>query len=413
MSIQFQPLFNIQLLHDYYNMHERRCVDFDIIPTEDCASLMKNIQILHKNYKDKFLTVINASKDINDEPPPTFKIKPFLNFPTDLVLRYYLVLKNPHFFNFTSIALNPSGKFYFSNISKNNAIGNLALSNPFLLFSSERKYLPGNLVKNNDKLYEALRIGDNSAESKDFNNQNYWEEVTTDGSYATGNDEVILTGNSFRYTLQTPASNITVKIFGLNKTDNDLPYDKLLGTVVQNFNQNQQSVIVDLSRYTPGKYKIVVNTEAETWIYLDPQAAKQNIFGIIEIFHFPKVPAQYKLLAPGNLIRIPEPTFTIWFKNRSITWKYISQSGVNINVNDETAPPKFNFIPASGLEVRSEHAIPLMEKPRILKLTANSGTGIEIKNLKNPGIENIIIEKEGDTGFFVSNMYVKPKRENS
>jgi len=418
MSIQFQPLFTIQLIHDYYNKHEKRCADFDIVPAEDCDLLMKKMQILYKNYKNKFLTVINASKNINETPPPNFKITPFLNFPDDLVFRYYLVLKNPHFQNFTSIALNRSGRFYFSNISNNNTIGNLALSNPFSSISQEKMYLPGNLVKGPDNnLYEAIRIGDGTPESKDHENPNYWQKVEADGSYVSGSDDVIITGSSFNYTLQTPASNITVKIFGLNKTDNDLPYDKLLETVVYNFTQSQSSIVINLSKYKPGKYRIVVNTEADTWIYLDPQAVKKNIFGVIEIHHFPKVPAPFKLLAPGNLIKIPEPVFTIWFKNRSVTWKYISQSGLDISVKkDDNNPPAFDFLPAIGLTVSSDKAIPLTETARKLKLTVNLGNGnanAEFKNLKNPEIENIVIEKEGNTGFYVSNMYVKPKRETS
>jgi|GEM_PF-6063783 len=421
--IQFQPLFTIQLIHDYYTKHEKRCTDFDIVPTDECASLMKKMQILYKNHNNKFFTVVNANKTINEEPPPNFKITPFLNFPNDFVLRYYLVLKNPHFLNFTSIALPPSGKCYFSNISKNNTIGNLALSNPFLSFSPERKYSPGNLVTGaDDELFEAIRISDDTSESKDLNNASYWHKVTADGSYASGSDEVKLTAGSFHYTLQTPANSITIKIFGLNKTDNELPYDKLLATVVQNYPQNQQSIVINLSKYTPGKYRIVVNTEAETWIYLDPEAVKKNIFGIIEIFHFPKVPAQFKLLGPGNMIKIPEPVYTIWFKSRSVIWKYISQGGVNISVKEESDPPiphflesaALNFIPASGLTVQSEKPISLAETPRLLSMTVNFGSGdISFQNLKNPEVENIVVEKEANTGFFVSNMYVKPKKETT
>jgi hypothetical protein len=387
------------------------------VPAEDCDLLMKKMQILYKNYKNKFLTVINASKNVNETPPPNFKTTPFLNFPDVLVFRYYLILKNPHFLNFTSIALKQSSKFYFSNISNNNTIGNLALSNPFSPISPEKMYLPGNLVKGPDNnLYEAIRIGDGTGESKDHTNTSYWQKVLVDGSYVSGSDEVIITSSSFNYTLQTPAANITVKIFGLNKTDNDLPYDKLLETVVHNFTQSQSSIVINLSKYEPGKYRIVVNTETETWIYLDPQAVKKNIFGIIEIFHFPKVPAPFKLLAAGNLIKIPEPIFTIWFKNRSVAWKYISQSGLDISVKEDNSSPTFNFFPATGLIVSSDQAIPLTETPKKLKMTVNLGNGntnAEFKNLKNPEVENIVIEKEGNTGFYVSNMFVKPKRETS
>src|SRR6187549_1994068 len=117
MSIQFQSLFTIQVLHDYYTRHENKCADFDIVPAEDGFLLMKNMQVLHKNYNNKLLTVINAIKEVNDTPPPDFKLLPFLDFTDGLVLRFYLVLKNTHFSNFTSIGLQADKKrLYFSNL---------------------------------------------------------------------------------------------------------------------------------------------------------------------------------------------------------------------------------------------------------------------------------------------------------
>ena len=408
MSVQFQSLFTVQMLHDYYDRHQNKCMDFDIVPAEDCALQMKNMQVLHKNYNNKLLTVINASKEINDTPPPDFKLIPFLNFNDGLVFRYYLVLKNPHFANFTSITLKQGERkrLYFNNLSKNKVGSTMALTNAIAAFTLSKIYAPGNLVKGpDDNFYEALRISDGTAASKDITNTNYWQKAAANNPYVSDNDEVIIAGNSFSYTLQTPASNIIIKIFGLNKADNNLPYDNLLETIEKTFSQNQQTITIDLTKQKPGKYKVVVNSEADTWIYVDTNAVQQNVFGIIEIHHFEKVPADFKLLTSLGHIKIPEPVFSIWFKNRSVTWKYISQNG-DIGVADSSLTPKV-FLPNSAALVKSKEAIAITETPVATLTATKTATGKQIKNLKNPEVEKLVFEQDGTTGFFSANMYVK------
>jgi hypothetical protein len=408
MSLQFQSLFTIQLLHDYYNKHDNRCTDFDIVPSEEAAAYMKNMRMLHKNYGNKLLAVINASKEVNSTPPPDFNLLPFISFNKEVILRFYLVLKNPYFSNFTALGLKYGDRkrLYFSNLSNNKVGSSLSLSAAVSTHNFIKTYSPGNVVKGPDNnFYEALRISDGTAESKDLANTMYWQKVTTNNPYVNEADEVTVCGSNFNYTLQTPASSISIKLFSLDKNDSNLPYNKLLDTIEKTFSQNQQTVSIDVSKYQPGKYKLVVNGEPDTWIYIDANALQQNVFGIVEIHQFEKVPADFQLLTSANHIKIPEPVFTIWFKNRSITWKYISQNG-NIGVTDSDAAPKV-FEPPSALTVRSKAAIALTETP-VASLTATKTSGgKQIKSLKNPDIEKLVFESDGDTGFYVSNMYVK------
>jgi len=408
MSVQFQSLFTIQVLHDYYTRHDSKCNDFDIIPSADCALLMKNMQVLHRNHNNKLLTVINASKEVNDIPPPAFKLSPFLNFGKEMVFRFYMVLKNPHFSNFTAIALQQSNKkrLYLSNLSKNKVGTTLALSDAILPFTISKKYTPGNLVKGPDNnFYEAIRLSDGSAASKDIANKEYWQKTITNTPYVNEADEVVITGDQYNYMLQTAASNIVIKIFGINKTDNNLPFDQLIETVEKTFTQNQETVAVDFTKKKPGKYKLVVNNEEPIWIYVDAQAAKQNVYGIIEIHHFEKVPADFQLLTSGGHIKIPEPVFSIWFKNRSVTWRYISKNG-DIGITDAGATPEI-FMPNSGAIVKSQEAIELTETPIATLTATKTSSGKKITALKNPEVEKLVFEQEGDTGFFSANMYVK------
>jgi hypothetical protein len=408
MSIQFQSLFTMQIKHDYYDLHDRRCNDFSIEPTSDCEMLMKNLRMLYKNYYNRFLTVITCTKEVNETPPPTFHLSPFIDVSNGLVLRYYLKLKNLNFSNFTSIALPLSDRkrFYFSNLSKNKIGTTLSLSNAIEPFTLSKMYSPGDLVKGPDgNFYEAIRLSDGTTDSKDITNSDYWKQALSNSPYVNGSDHVTLVESQYTYRLKIPSTNVITKIFALNKADNNLPYDILVETIEKAFSQTQETVAVDLSKKAPGKYRIVVNSEEDVWVYVDPLALRSNVFGIIEIHHFEKVPMDFRILTPFSHVIIPEPVFTIHFKNRSVIWKYISLNG-DIGVLDSNVPPN-NFIPSSGTLVKSEKAIALTESPVSTLTATRTGTGRQIKNLKNPEIGKLSFEKEGETGFFSGNMFLK------
>ncbi len=408
MSVEFQSLFTVRVLHDYYNMHDKRCNDFDIEPAEDCLLLMKNLQILHKNVGNRLLTVAYANKLSNGTPPPEFILKPFIDFKEGIVFRYYLKLKNPHFSNFTAVAVSLAERkrLYFSNLSKNLAGSVLSLSGFVGPFTISRKYEPGDLVKGpDDNFYESIRRGDGTADSQDLANAGYWLKASANGPFVSGSDQLTLVGNNYEYRLLTPASNIIIKTFSLNRSDSNLPYDSLLSTVEKNFSQNQDFVSVDFSKTPSGKYKIIVNNETELFVYVDPVALQQNVFGIIDIHHFEKVPVDFRFLTIGGDIKVPEPIYTIHFKNRSVIWKYISQNG-DIGITDSAATPQA-FLPATGLVIKSANAIGLAEAPLSTLMATRTATGKQIKSLKNPEIEKLVFEKDGATGFFAGNMFVK------
>ena len=117
------------------------------------------------------------------------------------------------------------------------------------------------------------------------------------------------------------------------------------------------------------------------------------------------MPADFQILTSGGHIKIPEPVFTVWFKNRSVTWKYISQNG-NIGVTDSAATPQ-QFEPASAALVKSKQAIALTETPLATLTATKTPGGKQIKNLKNPEVGNLVFEQDGTTGFYAANMYIK------
>jgi len=408
MSIQFQSLFTIQLLHDFYDKHELRCSDFNIVPSADCAELIKNQQILHKNHNNRLLTVVYASKEENDTPPPEFKFSPFLDFRNGMVFRFYMFLNNPNFDSITALAMNMSQRkrCYFSNVSKNASVAPLSLSAPVHSHALNKLYQSGDLVKGSDNnIYESVRQSDGTIASKDLTSADYWQRTPATNPYVSGADQVVLAGNSYAYKLETPSSNVIAKLFAMNTTDDNLPFDNLVMTIEKTYSQTQQTVTLDLSKLKVGKYRMVVNSEDDVWLYVDADAIKQNVWGVIEIHHFEKVPLAFKLLSSLDNIKVPEPLFTIWFRNRSVIWNYISQNG-DIEITDSDASP-VSFTPASGLAVRSARSVELKESARKTLTATKTLGGKQIKNLKNPEPGKLVFTKEGSTGYYISNMYVR------
>jgi hypothetical protein len=414
MANQYQTLFALQVLHDYYNMnnHENKCADFDMVPTEDCIALMRNMQVLHRNFGSKLVTLIRAEEKANPAPPPATNWNPFIDFRESFVLRWYLKSKNPYFSNFTALALQLSERkrLYFSNLSNNTVAAVNALSKPVEVFVINQKYLPGHLVKAADgNIYEAVRISDGTAAANDTSNTNYWQKAKTNNPYVGAQDEVIIVGSAYNYNLLTAASDVVIQIFGLNKANALFPYDQLVETTEQHFTSTQSNVQIDFSKLPIGKYRMVVNSENDQWIYVDPQAIRQNVFGIVEIHHFANLPTNFQLQTAQKHLPTKAPLFSIWFKNRSVLWKYVSQNG-NIRVIDGDPIPKifeFTIGVPDGPQVKSKEFIALTETP-ITTLTLTKTTTLKtIKNLQNPEVEKLVFEKEGATGFFTSNMFIK------
>ncbi len=400
MASQFHSLFTLQVLHDYYNQHGLKCPDFDIVPTEDCVALMKNMQVLHKHFGNKLVTLVNASSDA----------KPFLDFTDGLTLRFYLRLNHPYFNNFTSVSIQAAAqkRFYFSNLSKHKVGTTLSLSNAIESFSNSKTYAAGDLVIGTDgHCYTAVSNSDDTSGSKDLNDVLYWQKASTDNPYVSKADEVTIVGSSYTYKLETASKNIAVQIFRLNKANSSLDYDVVVDAINKTFSENQETFVIDFSTISVGKYKVVVNGEPACWLYVDPSAERQNVYSILEIHHFEKLPVDFQLLDVTGKLKSPELLFTIWFKNRSVVWKYISQSG-KISVTDaDPAPQIFEPILPDELIVQSKKSIPLTETP-LTKLTLKkTTTGKTVKNLQNPQIEKLAFEKRGGTGYYVANMFIK------
>ncbi|MFT3681161.1 MAG: hypothetical protein QM791_12865 [Ferruginibacter sp.] len=408
MGIQFQSLFTLQVLHDYYSMHDNRCPDFSIIPSSDTMQQMTNQRMLHKNYSNKLFVVCGAEKIDNSNPPPASRQVPFVKLPAEMILRFYLVLNNKSFNNFTAVTPQEQRKvFYFSNLSKNKSGTVLSLSDSSPVFNATKLYLPGAIVKNADgDLFESVRISDGTPASKDLLDTDYWIQTPGNNPYVNVNSIISVTGGVYSYKLQTPAKDIDIKIFSLDRSGPDAVYSTVEKSVKRSYPQNQESIVVDFSAFRPGRYRLVVNGEPEVWIYVDPAVLRQSVFGIIEIHHYEKLPADFNLLEDNRYLKTPEQLFTVWFKNRSVIWKYTSQSGDAIGINDDSAAPQV-FVPASGTLVKSKKAIALKEEVNDKLKATVTASGREIKKLRNPDIDKLVFEKENDTGFFTSNIYIQ------
>jgi hypothetical protein len=137
MNITYQPLFVLQMQHDYYE--DNRCRDFDIIPTLACQNNLRRFGLGIKVYNDQ--AIIYCEKQ-NGSTSPRIPIQ------GDIRLTFGLRLKTPFFSKITEL---PSGTqpFLLSNLNTDgsfktaNADGNILLSKNITIDSADQMAIRG------------------------------------------------------------------------------------------------------------------------------------------------------------------------------------------------------------------------------------------------------------------------------
>ncbi|OYY71785.1 hypothetical protein [Sphingomonas sp. 28-63-12] len=61
VSLRYQPLFSVRITHDYYNMSAGQCPDFRIVPTPDCADLMRTLGMIFRDSGSGFSVAIDQA----------------------------------------------------------------------------------------------------------------------------------------------------------------------------------------------------------------------------------------------------------------------------------------------------------------------------------------------------------------
>lgn len=438
MNVQYAILFTVDLLHEYYS--NGRSDDFDLVPAEDTVRLLKTAGVLWKKSGNRYFALIKATDKGGGIYTPSVNTPPEQRY-RDLfgknVFRFYLILKNPYFSNFT--ALNqPSGRlYYFSNAAANGRTGVLYLNLPVANHANGVEYLPGNMATEpgTDRVFEAItkhtssnagELGDTSlwlpkglrfltkplkpftagklyqqGEWVTGGGNNVFEAVRThtgvnvaelsdtalwkargegEVQYPNPNDETEYCTSRYLFTLSVPAQKADISFFAFNYNDAAPAYDVPVGTPeTQIFTAPQAQVSVDLANRNPGRYLVKVNGDTKL-LYYDPAFTAKNIFGVIEIFNHLPGTNDYAFLSNDEDIR--QVNYALHFATRRVLWKYRRKDGRAQAITD-TGGTGYSFT-AHGDDFVSDKPIPLSQDAvDTLELTFTA-SDFKLSPLPNP-----------------------------
>lgn len=119
-------LFTVQIRHSFYNLQDKRCPDFTVVPTSDCAALANRLGIFIQVAADGFRVCAPQSRI----PAITDAIRRGAADGKGCWTRltYSLLLRNPAFYGFTALPLETSPTsqgLYASNLQTTTVRGDL------------------------------------------------------------------------------------------------------------------------------------------------------------------------------------------------------------------------------------------------------------------------------------------------
>ncbi|MBV4360531.1 hypothetical protein [Pinibacter aurantiacus] len=457
MTLNYTVLFNIELLHEYF--FDRKCNVLSIIPSQDCKTLATSMRLLFRSINNTFITFIQQNE--SGEPfLNTDKIKMFRSSYGNKVLRFYLKVNDPAFFNYTNLPTlaAANSKLYFSNLSENLQNQILYLSAPVAAYDATKTYMPGDLAMDaaTGNIYEAVRKNnpakktkltdntiwalkglstfdsiENYAPGKTYmtgefvrqsNSDNIFEAAKrntgktakdlSDASvwiprgkgqlqYAAGNDVISCSNGAYFFQLPAAVKKADVSILAFNFDTKKPAFDVVIKKETRKFDSAVTQVSIDLSTLDPGKYVIKVNDETST-VYYDPTLDGNGILGIIEIYNHLLAKDEFSLLDDNE--KIKHAKYSLVFPNRRVLWKYVRKDGRAKSITD-TGETGYSFT-LDGEEFVSATPIPLSEDAlKTLKLEFSS-KDFSISPLPNPSVLRLSRHTQDDFDYLCSETYL-------
>ena len=345
IQIKYIPLFEIEILHDYYA--DKLCRDISIVPTVECKTALQKtgLRFLATETGCKIFARVNeiGGKDILQLP-----------MSENLRLNFLMILRNNAFKTFTQLELNTERnlQYYFNNLEENSGTDNTVhlVSNKF-----------GKKLSNGD-----LKI------------------------FRTG---------TYQYISNTAIPESDVRI---SYTDSTEQMQQLLDPV----NGNTRKIFsFDLKKGSAGRAELLEQGNSKDSFYIMSSADRQDIFGVIEMFHRSSLPAKNKFVNESDN-SIAAKKYLIQFANRQTTWRYHVNKKFNkditaISIKKENGTAiEFESAPGSTQELfikTSKNPIPLTETAVTgIKLLDNLNQEI-IAHLPNASLQ--VLKEEGGKHF--------------
>jgi len=370
MNVNYEIVFTVEMLNDYF--FSQQCTTLDIAPADDTINVLKGQQMLCKTIGNKFV-IINKIDNTG---------KPYVALGKSTILRFYIAINDTDFINYTNINYQPAtaGKYYFTNINQTKLGTVLYLNQAIGKYDNSQNYAIGNLAADNtNNVFETIKAND-SGNKHALTETAYWLPKGK-AQFVNNADGLLFTGRNYTAAAAS-ATDFTINIYGLKTSNNT--YSDLVRTSTQHYEPAQTSVPVDLSDLPFGKYKVSVNA-ADSFVYYDDIAVKQNILGVIEIFNHLPAGNNFSLFDASGVAK--QSQFTLRFANRSAVWRYFTRTTDVDVIKDTALVYTFNSVVASKV-FTSAVPIPLKERP----ITTISAHGTKLGNiapLANPGVNRV------------------------
>jgi hypothetical protein len=359
MNVRYRILFNIEVLHDYYN--NLRCTDLTFRPSADTADRLRAGQMLYKTLGNRLIVLVKVSDDD----------KPYITPDEFLKLRFFIELQHHNFVTISSLNQDylRNRRLYFTNLAENKIGTTLYLSSSISAHDATNAYHIGDMASSGGHAFECIKTptGSNGTDKP-----LYWYDRGA-VQYVTPADMIELSSGVKNFSFNTPADLFDIQVYGLNTTNNE--YDEEVMHEVRTTGHPVKDVQVDMRHLPPGKYKIKINAETYEH-YIDAEAVYGNVLGIVDLFNHLDGTNEFALL--DDLGATKEHTYTIHFANRLAIWKYLTTKQGVKNVNDTTHT--YTFIqkpdaPATAEYFESNQPIPLKQTPRVFELELNAPLG--------------------------------------
>lgn len=341
---------------------DNSATDFEIIASKESAAILNHHKMVVRQNSNGLELWIRTQQESADS------FRPAVLFNQPLKLSFALYLKNPSFLNFTQNedGNNTQKTWYFANTS-----GNRFGNTNYLNINPESLFPPQN--------------------------------------YASSSDRVDMFSGA-----------IPIDVSNLQLTGIRFKLEGAFGMEDFRFLPVEGDTHVAMCRIQPaqipaGLYNLRAfrnnNTEITALrrrIFWNPGAFALNPFAIIEIFHHPAVVSEaFRLVDDTQHLLFP--TYTIWWQNRSLYWRYIFDT-------EQPAPDTENSmcgvrpeIPGNRKQFISKERLPLSSRYRPMRYCiANGNNSSEEILLPNPDPDRIYPEN----GEYVAEVYMSKLNYN-
>ena len=291
MESGYRTLFAVEFFHEFYkkadNSYSHRDEDFDITPTPDCKTMLKNQGLLFRQVPGGFILLYKSEPDNS--------AKPLIPLTDTSQFRFVLTAKNPNLVYYSDLPLTGerSAVYYLHN----------RLSN----------------IQNINGADELLLVQD------------------TNAPYLSALDKTKLRPGQFNYQFsrESDSARLTIADRQLMSVYSQ-NLDKLDPEV--NAGLREFSAQPDLTLQASDLYTLTIDGETQESFYLDTQLYRQQPFGLIDIFSNTEVPAAYRFIDDAGLVTAK--TYRVRINNRSTIWRYF----IGLKYRSSVTPEKLDVV---------------------------------------------------------------------